>query len=91
MPKKLRFSKKEYIAYINSPEWKAKRHIVEQKHNYKCELCGAVCRYRKTLKGFEVHHKTYEHFRKELLSELSFLCRRCHRIIHNFKHCKKYE
>jgi hypothetical protein len=64
-----------YEAYLNSPEWKARRKAV-------LERCGGVCeRCRKYLVD-EVHHLTYAHVFNEPLEDLQGLCKPCHALLH---------
>lgn len=70
---------KEYYDYLNSPKWNFKRRQIAEKCNYRCQLCN-----KKMLKGFHIHHLTYENFGNEKLEDLMFLCPECHLIkIHN--------
>lgn len=64
-----------YEAYLQSPEWKAKRAKVLARANGKCEGCGDH-------PPTEVHHLTYVHVREEFLFELVALCNECHVRIH---------
>ena len=77
MNKRQREYRKNYEDYLKSDEWKAKRKHIAELRKYTCEVCGKV-----VLKGFHIHHKTYEHFKYELDSELMFLCEDCHTNIH---------
>jgi hypothetical protein len=64
-----------YQAYLNSPEWKARRKAV-------LERCGGVCeRCRKYLVD-EVHHLTYDRVYNEPLEDLQGVCRPCHAFLH---------
>lgn len=84
-----RFSKEQYKEYIQSEEWRHKRQMIAYIHHYKCAKCGKICTDKFNLNGFEVHHKTYANFMHEKVSDLTFLCQRCHRIIHKFKYQKQ--
>jgi 5-methylcytosine-specific restriction endonuclease McrA len=66
---------KSYKEYLLSNQWKKKRNIILTK-NPICEIC-------KINKSTEVHHKTYKHIFREKLSELTAICRDCHRSEHN--------
>lgn len=66
---------KEYYEYLNSPKWNFKRNQIAEKCNFRCQLCN-----KKILRGFHIHHLTYEHFGNEPLSDLMFLCPECHLI-----------
>jgi 5-methylcytosine-specific restriction endonuclease McrA len=65
-----------YDAYMQSPEWAAKRRLVLQRARYKCEGCARR-------KASQAHHLTYEHLGNEFLWELKAVCRRCHARFHN--------
>lgn len=65
---------KSYVAYLASPEWKAKRALVLKRCGGMCEGCGVK-------PATEVHHWTYEHLFDELLFELLGLCHGCHERI----------
>lgn len=70
----------DYLAYINSPEWKAKRKKVLERAKHKCETCSAVGH-------LHVHHTTYRHLGFEPLRDLKALCPDCHAIEHEDKGC----
>jgi len=81
-------SKKDYNKYLRSPEWKAKKLLVLERDNYKCQQCGYT-------NNLHVHHLTYENVTNEQLDDLVTLCKRCHRSEHkkkvkNTKHFIKY-
>lgn len=62
----------DYVEYLNSFHWKAKRQLVVDRADGHCERC------RKATKRFQVHHKTYDRQGDELLTDLEALCARCH-------------
>ena len=64
-----------YQNYIRSPQWKRLREAALKKADYQCERCGAS-----RWSGLEVHHKHYDNFQNESLSDLEVLCRKCHAI-----------
>lgn len=66
--------KAEYDAYIRSACWKNIRSIKKKEVGNKCERCGHLTA------RLEVHHLTYERFKKERLSDLRVLCKPCHDI-----------
>ncbi len=70
-----------YVAYINSPEWRAVRQRYFQSRLYKgrCAGCGA------TGVTLDVHHRTYRRLGHEWLGDLIAVCRRCHDTIHNMQ------
>jgi hypothetical protein len=65
----------EYLAYLDSPEWKAKRQIVLARADNRCQLCNS------TLK-LQVHHRCYDNLKKDgEIQDLVVLCERCHTIV----------
>lgn len=71
----------EYSAYLQSPEWKAKRDLVLKRDNYICQCC---------LKNYatQVHHKSYEFVDlagSEPCFDLVSVCTPCHDRIEEMK------
>ena len=64
----------EYDAYIRSSCWKKICAIKKKEVGNKCERCGH------SSARLEVHHVTYDRFKKERLSDLRLLCKTCHEI-----------
>ena len=64
-----------YAAFLQSPEWKAKREAVLKRSLYQCEECL-------TAPAEEVHHTTYVYGTDAPLFALRALCRACHARIH---------
>jgi len=62
---------REYIAHINSPEWKATRRAVLARAGGRCEHCGEAG-------PLDVHHKDYHTLGHERLADLVALCPDCH-------------
>lgn len=67
-----------YSEYLKSPEWKARRDLVIQRCNGRCEGCGIM-------PVEHVHHLTYSHVGAEFLFELRGLCEKCHDRIHGIE------
>ena len=65
---------RDYLRYLRSPEWQARRRAVWSRAKGRCERCGAP--------GRDVHHLTYERVGAERLDDLRLLCRRCHCLAH---------
>lgn len=65
-----------YKAYLQTPEWEAKRLKALRRADHHCELCFAD-------QTLHVHHKTYERRGDERLSDLIVLCDRCHARFHD--------
>jgi 5-methylcytosine-specific restriction endonuclease McrA len=67
-----------YAEYLRTPEWRARRNRVLIRAGNKCELCYA--------NGLiDVHHRTYDRYTQELLSDLIALCRSCHKRFHGIE------
>ena len=64
----------DYDEYMASDDWKRKRRQVIERAQYRCERCGVSRR----ITPLDVHHKTYERFGCEFISDLEALCRNCH-------------
>jgi hypothetical protein len=65
----------KYNAYLNSPDWRAKRAAVLKRAGGICEGCGSR-------PATQAHHRTYSHVFEEFLFELVALCDECHDRIH---------
>lgn len=63
-----------YKDYMNSEKWKIIRKKVIDKYNGMCFYCKEP--------GNDVHHKYYDNFGNEPLSDLVLLCRKCHEEEH---------
>lgn len=72
--------REKYQAYLQTPQWKQKRIDKFSQVGYECQLCPSKTR-------LQVHHRTYKRLGRELLSDLTVLCEKCHKIFHK----KKYE
>jgi hypothetical protein len=66
---------KEYDAYLQTPEWKARRAKVLKR-------CGGICEGCRDAPATVAHHLTYDHVFDELLFELVGLCQPCHDKAH---------
>jgi hypothetical protein len=65
-----------YAEYLKSKAWKRVRGRVLKAADYKCARCGA--------RATQVHHKRYpKNMRRQKMSYLEALCRKCHRQEHN--------
>lgn len=65
----------DYGEYLNSPHWHLVRAAAIVKADYRCQLCNSP-------DNLQVHHRTYERRGKEKLSDVTVLCRDCHRKFH---------
>lgn len=66
--------RREYEEYINSAAWRRLRDYAIKQAGGKCARCG-VSRWSVRL---EVHHLTYERFKRERLEDVIVLCPKCH-------------
>jgi 5-methylcytosine-specific restriction endonuclease McrA len=64
-----------YNEYLNSPHWHLVRAAAIVKADCRCQLCNSP-------DNLQVHHRTYERRGKEKLSDVTVLCRDCHRKFH---------
>jgi 5-methylcytosine-specific restriction endonuclease McrA len=70
----------EYIAYLESPEWRAFRQRIFLERGRECERCST------TAKGArQVHHLHYRNLGHELPEDVQVLCLPCHTEIHKGK------
>ena len=67
-------ARERYRRYLQSDAWKTKRKAVLQAAGYRCRQCGAP--------ATEVHHETYKRIYNERMSDLTALCRHCHKAAH---------
>lgn len=66
----------DYINYIRSPAWNAKRKQRLEIDNHKCQMCG-------TSEELQIHHITYDRLGNEdIHKDIVTLCKSCHRDIH---------
>lgn len=67
-----------YSWYIHSPAWRVKREeFWASLKDHSCYCCGTP-----RVPGFHVHHRSYERFMSERLSDLVSVCEDCHVLIH---------
>ena len=59
-------------AHPNQEHWQAIRKLAHARDGSRCVLCNSG-------KNLDVHHRTYERWGKEELSDVSTLCRDCHK------------
>lgn len=65
-----------YHAYLETPEWKARRNAAIRRAGGSCQLCDSP-------KFLQVHHRTYDRIGNEDPSDLTVLCGRCHKKFHD--------
>ena len=68
-----------YDEYLQTPQWKERRHIMLERFGHRCQLCNEKSSLGNHL---EVHHRTYERRGNELPEDLTVLCRKCHDLFH---------
>lgn len=68
----------EYLAYLRSAPWKAKRKRILTERGAKCEVCGAAGRDV----ALSLHHLTYVRLYDELDGDLLVTCASCHAGFH---------
>jgi|JI10StandDraft_1071094.scaffolds.fasta_scaffold15766_2 hypothetical protein len=63
--------------YLQSDEWKRKRHVVLKRDNWKCVYCGGTAN--------QVHHKRYAKLNigSEPIDWLVSVCKNCHDRLHD--------
>lgn len=64
--------KREYLEYLETPEWHAVRKQALARARYRCERCQGCG-------PLHVHHITYIRIGREYLDDLEVLCENCHR------------
>lgn len=70
-------SKREYLEYLQSPEWKAKAAKRREIDNNTCQLCG------RQQAELETHHISYFNLKNENpYTDLICLCPECHEKVH---------
>jgi hypothetical protein len=67
--------KKQYHAYLQTPEWKAKAEAVKMRDNYLCQACLSA-------PASDAHHLHYQNIFNEPLFDLVSVCRSCHDKLH---------
>jgi len=65
----------EYLAYLRSPWWRARKALVIRFRGEACEYCGR-------LERLELHHLSYERLGRELPEDVVLLCSVCHQRAH---------
>ena len=65
-----------YNKYINSEAWEDKKTQVLTRDGYRCVCCNTQA----VDVPLDVHHKTYDNIGKEPLSDLSSMCKTCHKF-----------
>ena len=66
----------QYLDYLKSDTWKARRLAALERADFRCQLCGECDR-------LEVHHLTYERLGNEDPNDLIVICKSHHWMEHN--------
>jgi len=78
----IRLGYSDYQSYLRSEHWSQKKRQYLSSNSPKyCLICGNS--------QYDLHHLTYERLGNELISDLFPLCRRCHRILHDYTKKKR--
>lgn len=65
-----------YKEYLHTKHWKLLKSKIYKKYKYNCAYC-------KTNHDIDLHHKTYERVGNENIGDLVYLCRLCHKAVHD--------
>lgn len=76
--------KQKYLDYLKSEEWSKVKTKLFNLRGRKCEWCSST-------EDIEVHHIHYYNLFKEELEDLTVLCSKCHRKLHEILKKKKKE
>lgn len=68
--------RENYLAYLDSGQWKETRSLALARDGHRCRVCNRE-------KHLDVHHRTYARLFSEDLGDLTTLCRNCHELYHN--------
>lgn len=71
-----------YNDYMQSNRWRDVRNTALLSYSHKCAVCG-------NKKDVHVHHRNYDSFGNENISDLVVVCRMCHFYIHPKAHMTK--
>lgn len=74
------FTRTQYLEYLISPEWQAKKQQRLKIDGYRCRGCGKPHTPEEPL---HCHHINYYHFGNEdVYTDIESLCEECHKTIH---------
>jgi hypothetical protein len=71
----------EYYAYIKSDAWKRRADAAKDRAGWRCQVC-----YSDGL--LDAHHRTYDRLGNEMDSDITVLCRECHKL---YEFARKFE
>jgi hypothetical protein len=66
----------EYARYLESQRWRTLARAVRMRAKGKCEICLRA-------NGEECAHLTYERIFNERITDLLWVCKKCHRALDN--------
>src|SRR2546430_16166607 len=66
----------EYLRYLQSQRWRTLARAVRMRAKGKCEICQRA-------NGEECAHLTYDRIFNELMTDLLWVCKKCHRELDN--------
>jgi hypothetical protein len=69
-------SNHEYLRYLQSSRWRTLARAVRIRAKGKCDICLRA-------DGTECAHLTYERVFNERITDLLWLCKKCHRALDN--------
>lgn len=64
-----------YKDYLSSDDWREKKHRKTKASKKRCSVCSSE-------DNIDLHHLNYKNLYDVELSDLRFLCRRCHFLSH---------
>src|ERR1043166_4266602 len=70
-------------SHYNSSYWRDIREQCLARDNYRCRLCNSP-------DALQAHHRTYAHFEKETLDDLTTLCEPCHNLVTDHQRRLRY-
>lgn len=77
--KQNKFGSGDYLKYINSPEWAARKAAYYECHHKQCRSCGSDD------KELHLHHRSYARIYQEEDGDLMPMCMDCHAMLHLFQ------
>jgi len=74
--REMRLTWHEYERYLKTDKWAKVREQALARFDWRCATCHSE-------EHLQVHHRTYERVGCEYLTDLTVLCRYCHRALHD--------
>lgn len=66
--------KVNYRNYIRSARWKRKADAAKARAGHRCQVCNSP-------DNLNAHHRTYSRLGHEHPSDITVLCRKCHKLL----------